>query len=130
MSGTKGMRSSKTRTLPETYQKDLLDGLDQRSKVARLLRERYASLVADQGELSYVRQSLCWRFAHLEAWLVNQEKAMMEGRKVDESKYLAGLNSYVGLVNKLGLDRRAKQIKSLADYLASPQPDEQHEEPT
>jgi len=134
MAGKKGMRSDKATTLPETYDRNLLDGLDRRSRVAKLLGARYASLVADQGgssELSYARRSLVWRFLHLEAWLENQEKALANGTKIDEPRYLAALNSFVGLLGRLGLDRRARQgdlaISIEQDLQREPQPEEPHE---
>jgi hypothetical protein len=114
------MRSNKVTTLPDTYDKALLDGLDQRSRVAKLLRERYAALTNDQGglgQLSYQRRSLCWRFVHLEAWIEGQERMLAESKTIDESRYLAALNSYTGLLGRLGLDRRARPVQPLSEYL-------------
>lgn len=117
--------------LDATYEPSFLDELDGRCKVAKLIRGRFVALVSDQGgltNLSYQRQSLCWRFLHLESWIEGQEQALAEGKKVDAARYLAALNSYVGLLARLGLERRAKPVQSLDAYLAGPPSHEQPEE--
>ncbi|MDR4469110.1 MAG: hypothetical protein MRJ68_12585 [Nitrospira sp.] len=131
MSGIKGQKGLKRVMVDATYTPSFLDELDGRCRVAKLIRGRFTTLVGDQGglsHLSYQRQSLCWRFLHLEAWIENQEQALAEGKKIDEARYLASLNSYVGLLARLGLERRATPVQSLDAYLAGPPPHEQPEE--
>lgn len=68
--------------------------------------------------MSYQRRSLAWRFVYLESWLEGQERALAEGKKIDEARYLAAINSYVGLLGRLGLERRARPVSTLEGYLA------------
>lgn len=120
MAGIKGQKGLKSTMLETTYAPSFLDEMDGRCKVAKLIRGRLAALVSDQGglsHLSYQRQSLCWRFVHLEAWIESQEQALAEGKKIDEARYLAAINSYVGLLGRLGLDRRARVVDPIQQVL-------------
>ena len=121
MAGKAGQKSQLPTEIPERYTSSFLDELDGRSRVARELRSRWSALANAQGgerELSYMRRSLVNRFIHLECWLENQEAALANGQKIDEAKYFAALNSFAGLLGKLGLERRTKPIgNTLAELL-------------
>lgn len=122
MSGKPGQISQKPKFLPDSYDPKILNGLDKRSRVAKLLHARFDQLAADQGgadHLSYAHRSLCWRFLFVEAWLETQERTLSEGGTIDEARYFSALNSYTGLLARLGLNRRARPVRSLTEYLAT-----------
>ncbi len=124
MSGKLGQRSALSTALPTRYRENLLDELDGRCKVARAVKGRYRRLVASLGGeevQSYQLRSLCWRFVCLEAFVEEKERGLLEGREIDEDRYLSSLNSYAGLLNRLGLGRRPKPAPTIQDYLAAKQ---------
>ena len=121
MGGKLGQNSTLSIALPTRYRENLLDELDGRCKVARAVKGRYRSLVASLGgeELqSYQLRSLCWRFVCLEVFVEEKERGLLDGREIDEDRYLSSLNVYAGLLNRLGLGRRAKPVRSLTTLLA------------
>lgn len=116
MSGVPGQRSSKQVNIPRGYGRNTLDDLDGRCKPVREARARWNQLAADLGgvrELSYQKQSLLWRFVFLEGWIEDQERRMLQGQAVDESKWLASLGTYASLLSRIGLERKARQISPL-----------------
>lgn len=116
MSGVPGQRSTKQVNIPRGYGRNVLDDLDGRCKPVREARARWGQLASDLGgitELSYQKQSLLWRFVFLEGWLEDQERRMLQGQAVDESKWLSALGSFTSLLGRIGLERRARQITPL-----------------
>ena len=85
------------------------------------MRERYAAFTNDLGgveRLSYAQRSLVERALHLEYWLAQQERALIEGADFDVGKWTQAANALQGILTKLGLDRQAKDVPNLHDYLA------------
>ena len=87
-----------------------------RAKQLRARRQALASAQGGEDQLSYMRRSLCDRFIHLERWVEQQERLMADGQEVDVARYFMGLNSFVSLLNRLGLERRAKPVTNLLAY--------------
>ena len=127
MAGRPGQISQKPKFLPDSYDPKILNGLDKRSRVAKLLHARFDQLAVDQGgleALSYAHRSLCWRFLFVEAWLETQERTLSEGGTIDEARYFSALNSYTGLLGRLGLKRRPRPVVPLSEYLKRKPPEE------
>ena len=116
MAGVPGQRSTKQVNVPRGYQRNALSDLDGRFKPIREAKARWSQLASDLGginELSYQKQSLLWRFVFLEGWIEDQERRMIQGQAVDESKWLSALGSFTSLLSRIGLERKARQISPL-----------------
>lgn len=111
---------TKHTTPPAKFTSGWLSQLDGRTGVAQIMRERYAALTNDLGGadvLSYQERLLVERVLWLEYWIAQQEQSMASGGDVDMGRYTQAVNSIQGLVMKLGLQRRAKDVPNLAEYL-------------
>ena len=109
---------------PKTPQKKFNTGwlseLDKRTALAQVMLERYRAFTDDLGgadSLTYAKRSLVERALHLEYWLALQERALIEGAEFDVGKWVQATNSLQGILSKLGLERQAKDVTSLKDYL-------------
>jgi hypothetical protein len=132
MSGVSGQRSSKQINIPRGYYKNVLDDLDNRYRPVREAKERFRQLVNDLGgirELSYQKQSLLWRFVFLEGWLQDQERRMVQGQGVDETKWLASLSTFTNLLSRIGLERRARTISPIERLRAQEIPQSERNAP-
>lgn len=112
--------TSETRGIPETYQMGWLQKLDGRLALAREMRDRFDVLTDDLGgadSLSYAQRSLCERALWLEFWLASQERELAQGEPFEVNKWIQGTNSLQGVFSKLGLQRQAKPVQSLTEYL-------------
>ena len=112
---------SKQSEIPNKYSADWLEKLDGRTTLARAVNERYESLATDLGgidALSYQKRSLCKRAIWMEAIIEQQEAALARGQEVDQGKLTQAVNTLSGLWKTLGLERHAKDVPSLSDYLS------------
>ena len=94
--------------------------LDKRTALAQVMLERYRAFTDDLGgadNLTYGQRSLVERVLHLEYWLALQERALIEGADFDVGKWVQATNSLQGILSKLGLERQAKGVTSLKEYL-------------
>jgi len=108
------------KTPPKKFNTGWLSELDGRTAIAQVMRERYAAFTNDLGgvdRLSYAQRSLVERALHLEYWLAQQERALIEGADFDVGKWTQAANALQGILTKLGLDRQAKDVPHLHDYL-------------
>ncbi len=108
--------------IPEKYTPGYLDDLDGRLAVAQVMRERYRAFTDDLGgadRLSYAQRSLVERALWLEYWLAEQEQSLARGTDFDVGKWVQAANSLQGILTKLGLDRQAKDIPNLSDFIKS-----------
>lgn len=109
----------KQSALPNEYSQDWLERLDGRTSLARAVRSRFADLTTDLGgDLSYQRRSLAKRAVWMEATIEQMEAALARGEDVDLGRMTQAVNSLQGLLKTLGLDRVARDVPSLSDYLA------------
>lgn len=113
---------SKLDAPPERFTTGWMKQLDARTTIAQVMRERYRVFTDDLGgndQLSYAQRSLVERGLWLEYWLANQEQALAIGGDFDVGKWTQAANSLQGIYAKLGLQRQAKDVPNLADYLKS-----------
>lgn len=107
-------------TLPSEFRPRFLDTLDGRTQTARVLRQRLAEIQSDLGgadQLSYAQRSLARRAVWLEAWIETQEANAADGEKIEIGQQVSALNSLIGILKTLGLERKASQVPDLATYL-------------
>jgi len=111
---------AKTESIPESYTPDWLEKLDGRTTIAKVVNERLQTLAQDLGgfdRLSYQRLSLIKRAIWMEAIIEQQEAALSRGEEVDQGKLTQAVNSLIGLLKTVGLDRVARDVPDLASYL-------------
>ena len=107
-------------TLPETYSSDWLARLDKRTKVARAVLARVTELESDAGgadALSAARRSLIRHAAWLDALVESYEMKLAAGEAIDVGAFTQSLNSLLGLLRLIGLERRQKKVASLRDVM-------------
>lgn len=116
-----GWNTAKDEQVPDRFRSGWLTALDGRLSLARELRGRFTELTDDLGgadQLSYQQRSLCERCLWLEFWLAQQERALAAGEDFDAGKWTQATNALSGLFAKLGLQRKARDVPSLSEYLA------------
>jgi hypothetical protein len=111
---------AKKRTVPAKFQRGWLASLDGRLAVAQTMRNRFAVVCDDLGgvdRLSYMQRSLVERSLWLEYWIVQHECDLAAGRAFNAGSWIQAANALQGLYTKLGIERRAREVPALADYL-------------
>jgi len=114
-------------TLPDDYSADWLARLDKRTKVARAVLGRIGELESDAGgveSLSAARRSLIRHAAWLDALVESYELRLAAGEEIDVGAFTQSLNSLLGLLRLVGLERRAKPARSLRDVMAEASSDD------
>ncbi len=116
-----GVTSKRQHYLPRKYSEGALARLDRRYRDARHMLAAIEQMKADQGDapLSFVKLRLIQRTAHLDALLITEEARLAKGENVDLARYLATLQTFVRLASTLGLERRARKVVTLRDYVAA-----------
>jgi len=112
--------TGKSNTVPERFRSGWLDSLDGRLSLARDMRERFATVCNDLGgadRLSYMQRSLVERALWLEFWLSQQERELAKDAEFDVGKWVQAANSLQGIYSKLGLQRKAAEVPTLAEYI-------------
>jgi hypothetical protein len=107
-----------------TNQGTLLPEVDGRSALARRFRDIVAQLAADQGgadRLSEARLQLLRRFAAAAVLAEELEGKLARGQTIDLAEHALLSSTLVRIAQRIGIDRRAKTIPSLNEYLASKQ---------
>lgn len=103
---------------------DILPGVDGRSLIARRYRDIVAAIATDQGgadRLSEARLQLVRRFSAAAVLAEEMEAKLANGEQIDISQHALLCSSLVRLAQRIGIDRRARNITpSLSDYLTEP----------
>ena len=110
-----------TKTPPKNFNTGWLSELDGRTAIAQEMRERFRAFTDDLGgadTLSYAKRSLVERALWLEYWLAEQKQALAKGQGFDVARWTQAANTLQEILSKLGLDRQAKDLPSLNEYLA------------
>lgn len=127
MSGKPGQKGTKPRAVASRFKENFLTDLDGRYPVVRGLKYQYACYLADLGgaaNLSHMEQTLVKRIVHLVYLVEGKEASLIGGKPLDVNEYLSAVSCLSGLLSKVGLKRRPKQIPVLSDYLKPPHPKE------
>ena len=97
-----------------------LDQLDARTAAAQSARQLIATLSTDLGnDLTVGQQQLVARAALLGAITSDFETRWVAGEPIQLSDYLSACNVQRRILATLGLERRPREVPSLADYLAA-----------
>ena len=100
---------------------EILPGVDQRRAISRRYRDLVAQIAIDQGgadRCSEIRMQLIRRFASGAVLAEELEARLVRGEPVDIAEHALLSSTLVRLAQRIGLDRRAKNITpSLSEYL-------------
>ena len=111
---------SKAQTPPVKFERGFLERLDHRTTAAQVLREQWEEMTTDLGgadRLSLAQRMLIERALWLHYWLRGQEQSLADGGEFDVGKHAAATNTLQGVLAKLGLQRVARDVPDLAQYL-------------
>jgi hypothetical protein len=100
---------------------ELLPGIDGRSPTARRFRDIGAAIATDQGGvevLSEARLQLIRRFAACACLAENMEAELVQGKQIDIMAHSSLCSTMVRIGSRIGIDRRARNVSTLKDYLA------------
>lgn len=109
-------------TIPTEYEPNFVERLDGRTKLAQVIPQRINAIESDLGgadSLSYARRSLVRRVVWLEAVVETYEQNLSRDVTIDLGAYTQAINSLLGLFRLLGLERKARNVRSLQDHLNS-----------
>lgn len=113
---------AKLAEIPERFAGGYLDRLDGRTAIAVTMRARWQAMTDDLGgeaSLSYLQRSLVERALWIEYWIAQQERILADGGEADIGRMTQATNSLLGLYRTLGIERRQKDVTTLASYLKS-----------
>lgn len=109
-----------SKEIPATFQRGFMQSLDGRTAIAQELRQRHKTLTDDLGgveQLSYQQKALVERALWLEFHLQQEEQKLANGQEFDSGKWTQSCNALQGIFSKLGLERVAKTIPALQQYV-------------
>jgi len=87
--------------------------------MARRFREIMAGFDSDLGgDLTEARTHIAARAACLICWSEEREAELARGESFDAMQYATVANAMRRLLSDLGLDRQARDVSDLHDYLA------------
>jgi hypothetical protein len=99
-----------------------IEDMDQRTNAARLPLARERQVAVDQfggmENLSPIQASLLRRWVHCEGLLAAMEADAVAGVEIDTGRYCALVDRLHGIGKTLGLERRAKPVENLQQYMA------------
>ena len=120
MSGIQGQQATGLTDLPSSYEHGLINRFDQRFKLAKELQAHYKVLVNDLGgieHLSYQKQAIAEHAVFINMLIKKWQREYVEQKNMpDMGKLTQAINSLLGLLKTLGLDRQAQDV-SLTGYL-------------
>jgi hypothetical protein len=97
-----------------------LPNVDGRTWPARRYRELVACMSSDLGgELSTCKAAIVCRAASLMTWCEQQEAEHANSGKLDIQVYTTAVNSLRRLLADIGLERIARDVPDLKDWLAA-----------
>lgn len=108
----------KTTKVPKTFDPKFISDLDHRHGVAKEIRRRFETLVADTGAESQQKEMLCRRAVFMGVCLETMEhEALSTGQFESISVHTQMTNSLLGVLKALGLDRQVKNAHDLKSYI-------------
>ena len=112
----------KAQAIPDKHDTNWLDSLDKRTGLAQEIHARYKALTDDLGghdALSYQKRALVSRALFVELSIQKQEQELAAGGELDAGRYTQQVNSLLGLLKTLGLERASRDIPDLASFIKS-----------
>jgi hypothetical protein len=107
-------------TLPTRFTPRFLEDADKRIAVIRGLHQRIDRLKKECNADSYQKELLVERAVFIASQLETNEVMALEGEKpLDVGSHIQATNCLIGLLKSLGLERKAKRVTSLKEYVKS-----------
>ena len=104
--------------LPTHFKPQLLDGLDGRPHLVKVLKRRLADLVEDSGVDSTQKNMLAQRAVFLQCKIETTEVIAATTGRFDIKNYVAMVNCLQSMLKSLGLEKKGvKAVSSLATYV-------------
>jgi hypothetical protein len=122
-----GKLNPRKATLPRRMRPGWLKRMDQRSLVARGLLMRLSEVTVqltgdtDPNALSPIERSLAERWIHIEAMAMAMEIDLRAGTPIEVPSYLSAVDRLHSIGKTLGLKRKAKAVRSLAQLVSDPE---------
>ncbi|MBL7146521.1 MAG: hypothetical protein ISS76_19940 [Phycisphaerae bacterium] len=113
------MKKSKSITLPQRFVPQFWDESDGRCAMVKKIANRYAELHDDCGVDSYQKKLLCQRAVFVSIQLETMEVKAAQTGDFNAGVYGQLVNTFLGLLKSLGLERRAKTVECLSTYIKS-----------
>jgi len=119
MSGKQGQRSTKPADVPALFAPGFLHGMDGRKSVPRAVAQTITDLTeaATGGDPSPQAQILIEHATWTHMRLRQLQTQFLETGELDYKQHSALLNSLVGCLRSIGLQRVARKAEGLQDYL-------------
>ena len=98
----------------------LLPDIDGRSAIARRFKDIASGILADQGgadQCSELRLQLARRFAAAAVLAEQLESRLANGEQIDIQDHALLCSTLARLASRIGIERRARDVTTLADYL-------------
>lgn len=112
------MANTKSNTLPRRFTPRFWSEVDGRLGVYKEIQGRYVELVEDTGSKSAQKLILCQRAVFIAIQLETMEVEAATNGKFDFGVYTQGVNALSGLLSKLGLEKQAKDVQTVASYVS------------
>jgi hypothetical protein len=113
----KDRKNRRRALIPCEFRPRFWEDSDARLSVVKLIRKRYLAIKEDCGADSIQRDLLAQRAAFVSIILETQEIECAESGKLDLGSYIQACNSLSGLLIRLGLERKVKNVTDLRAYL-------------
>ena len=114
---TRPTRAENAGTLPARFVPKFWSDADRRVAIIREIESRVERMKADANADSYQKEVLAERAVFLISILETSERDAIEGSKAHHTGgYVQAINSLIGVLKALGLERKAKAI-GLAKYV-------------
>ena len=110
-------KQSRIVSLPEQFIPQFWDEADGRCSVIKEIRHRYEVLKGDTQADNYQKDLICQRAIFISVQLETMEMVASETGSFNAGVYTQMVNSLMGLLKSLGLERKRKNVVSLQEYV-------------
>lgn len=102
--------------MPARFEPQFWQDADGRCAIVKEIKRRVEMLIRDAEVDSYQKKLLCQRAVFVTIQLETMERTAVEQGKLDPGVYTQMVNSLVGLLKSLGLERKVEAPR-LSEYL-------------
>lgn len=114
---SRAKRRDKRRTKPQLLTRDELDGRTNAAKFFDRLVIEVENDLGGAGNLSSIERSLVQAFAGACVQMHNLNARLLLGQMIDLTEHAKSVSSLVKVATRLGLQRRAKEVSTLGDFM-------------
>lgn len=111
-------RRKKEDKLPKTFSPRFWDMVDGRLVIFRKMKEKYERLLEDSGADNMQKESLCQLGAFILTRLESLQVDLVETGAFNFGEFASLSNTYMGILNRLGIESPEKETIDLKEYLS------------